>query len=249
MLRTIEKKNLSELIAEWDALAPLRRRQISSGDDISYTRIIVPAVLNLVSSLKPSRVLDAGCGIGVLSAQMSHIANEVIGVDPSGRSIEIARELNAGRASFFQDTIEHFSLHNSNLFDVIVANMVLMDVLDLDEFLSACSRMVSKSGYLIFSLTHPCFWPIYYGYNDEPWFQYQEQQIVEGPFRITADPVGSLISTHIHRPLSAYSEAFKRANFRIVEMQEPIPSADLDKKYLSRWKLPRYLIGCCVQMN
>jgi 2-polyprenyl-3-methyl-5-hydroxy-6-metoxy-1,4-benzoquinol methylase len=246
MIRPVETKSLPEVVAEWDALAPLRYRQISSGEDISYTKVIGPTILNLVSGLKAGRILDAGCGVGILSQQLSEFAKEIVGVDPSGNSIEIAKETNKNEVRFFTDTIERFSLNAGVLFDVIVANMVLMDVLDLSGFLESCSRLVCKRGYLIFSITHPCFWPMYYGYGNKPWFKYNEQQIIEAPFRISADRIGSLPSTHTHRPLSAYITALTCANFVIETIQEPMPPRDLNERYLSRWKLPRYLAARCV---
>jgi 2-polyprenyl-3-methyl-5-hydroxy-6-metoxy-1,4-benzoquinol methylase len=246
MLRPVETKSLSQITAEWDALAPVRYRQIESGADISYNRVIAPALLTQMAPLRLSRVLDAGCGTGALSARLVEIAGEVVGVDPSGRSIEIARSLGLTRASFVHETIEGFSLDHRSSFDVIVANMVLMDVLSLDSFLEGCKRAVVNGGALVFSITHPCFWPEYYGYASADWFRYENETIIESLFRISADRIGSLPSTHIHRPLSTYISAFTRAGFTLRVFSEPTPPADVDAAYRDQWKLPRYIVGLCT---
>lgn len=246
MLHPVNTKTLPQIVAEWDALAPLRHRQIGSGKDISYNRVIVPALLAQLAPLHPSKVLDAGCGTGAFSARLSEIAAEVVGVDPSGRSIEIARSLGLSRASFVQETIERFALKQRSSFDVVVANMVLMDVLSLDSFLEGCKRAVINGGALVFSITHPCFWPEHYGYASAEWFRYEHETIIESPFRISADRVGSLPSTHLHRPLSAYISAFARAGFILRMLEEPTPPDDVDAAYRAQWKLPRYIVGRCT---
>jgi ubiquinone/menaquinone biosynthesis C-methylase UbiE len=244
MLRSVKSKTLSEIVAEWDALAPLRHQQISSGVDISYSQVIAPALMSLVMERKPTVVLDAGCGIGSFTARLEKISKHIVGVDPSEDSLAIARTI-APQVAFVHDTLENFSLCNQNKFDVVVANMVLMDVMSLTSFLEACRRVVIQGGALAFSITHPCFWPEYYGYGSADWFHYEDEIIIESSFRISADRVGSLISTHIHRPLSAYIEAFNRAGFSLKSFKEPMPPDGVDKIYRSSWKSPRYIAGIC----
>src|SRR5437660_1242636 len=93
MLRSVKSKTLSEIVAEWDALARLRHQQISSGVDISYSQVIAPALMSLVMERKPTVVLDAGCGIGSFTARLEKISKHVVGVDPSEDSLAIARTI------------------------------------------------------------------------------------------------------------------------------------------------------------
>jgi SAM-dependent methyltransferase len=244
MFRPFVRKTLPEIIAEWDALAPVRQQQILTGEDISYNHVIGPAVLEIVTSSKPETILDAGCGVGALTCSLLNIANDVVALDPSQRSIDIAR-LVAGGATFFVGTLEEYVNAFDRKFDVIVANMVLMDVLSLDPFVTACRKLMSKSGSLVFSITHPCFWPSYYGYSDESWFDYTQEIAVESPFRISADQEGSLVSTHVHRPLSRYAQCFRSVGMNLEKLLEPTPPAHLDAEYRARWKFPRYLVGMC----
>ncbi|MBX9829803.1 MAG: class I SAM-dependent methyltransferase [Xanthobacteraceae bacterium] len=244
MLRPIEHKDISRIVAEWDALAPVRHRQISSGNDISYNRVIVPAILRLLESVKPRKVLDVGCGIGALTIRIAE-SSDVVGIDPSGRSIAFARTYGSNRLALIQDTAESYAQSADGSFDVVVANMVLMDVLSLGDFLRACRMLTSEAGAFVFSITHPCFWPAYYGYADADWFSYEKETIVEGPFRITGDQHNTLVSTHVHRSLESYISALNRAGFLIKTLEEPAPPADVSPEYKARWKSPRYLVGLC----
>ena len=246
MLRAVDNKTLGEITAEWDALAPLRHKQINSGDDISYNYVIGPALLSLLRTIPKRRILDAGCGIGAFSKRLSEIAPEVIGVDPSKKSIELAIDQNIRNASFVNSTMEAYSLANKQSFDVVVANMVLMDVLSLNDFLTACRRVLFQGGAIAFSITHPCFWPEYYGYASAQWFHYQNEIIIESPFRISADKNCSLTSTHIHRPISNYVDAIVHAGFTFQALKEPTPPDNVDLEYRSQWRNPRYLVGLCI---
>ncbi len=246
MLRRVSTKSLSEIVSEWDALASVRFRQISTGRDLSYNRVITPALLQLITPLSPSSILDVGCGTGIFTSRLSEFAPHIVGVDPSGASIKIARTLNDSRASFVQETIEDFSKNSEDRFDVVVANMVLMNTLSLSEFLKSCRRVLNPNGAFAFSITHPCFWPNHYGYGQEDWFHYEDELVVEAPFRITTDQDSGLMSTHVHRPVSSYFNAFVANGLTIQTLREPIPPKDVDPAYRAQWKYPRYLVGICI---
>ena len=182
MLRRLDTKDLSQITAEWDALAPLRYEQITGGKDITYNRVITPAMMKVLAEADISNTLDAGCGTGIFTARLSELAGVTVGIDPSKKSIEIAQSLRLNRTTFIQATAEDYSNEHRSTFTAVVANMVLMDVLVIDDFLSACRRMLVANGTLAFSITHPCFWPEYYGYSTEDWFDYDREIMIESPF-------------------------------------------------------------------
>jgi SAM-dependent methyltransferase len=245
MFNNSKAKTAAAIVAEWDALAPIRLRQIQSGADITYRHVLIPSILALASKEVPATALDAGCGIGFLTDLLAGQIGEVIGVDPSADSIALAREHYGKRAAFCLGTLESYSQHSIGSTDLVVANMVLMDVIDLDGFVAAAHQVIRPGGALVFSTTHPCFWPSYYGYEKESWYRYDQELIVESPFRITAEPTCPLRSTHVHRPLNAYVEAFRRSFFSIEVLGEPMPSAEVEAHYPEPWKHPRYLVGLC----
>ena len=123
--------------------------------------------------------------------------------------------------------------------------MVLMDVIKLDQFLNAVNNILRPGGSFIFSVTHPCFWPAYYGYSREHWYRYEENILISGPFKITGDSDCSLTSTHVHRPISKYIEGFSKANLSLETLLEPMPDKKTENMYPSPWKVPRYLFGVC----
>lgn len=246
MFQRLNKKSSATISKEWDALASLRLQQIESGADVTYRNIILPNMLRLVNSERPLRILDAGCGVGFFCQVLTESSHIVTGIDPSGKSISLARSFSPNTLEFCVSTLEDYARRSSRTFDVVVANMVLMDVLHLTAFVSCARKMLHANGRFIFSITHPFFWPQYYGYAKENWFSYGKEIIIESPFRITAQQTCLLNSTHIHRPLQAYFHAFAQAGFLVKELLEPMPPPQVAAKYPAPWAGPRYLFGVCV---
>jgi 2-polyprenyl-3-methyl-5-hydroxy-6-metoxy-1,4-benzoquinol methylase len=245
MFRKVEKKSLAAIAAEWDALAPIRYDQIASGQDLTFTHVLAPAILDLASNERANTVIDAGCGVGVLAGLLAAQGSKVIGVDPSPNSISIAQTHFGQSADFFLGTLETYTASCCEEADLVVANMVLMDVLDLNSFIVSAYRTLRPGGAFVFSTTHPWFWPVYYGYADEPWFKYDQETVFESPFRISARPDLGLYSTQVHRPLENYVKAIIGAQFAIEALFEPMPTADVDATYPKPWQFPRYLLGIC----
>ncbi len=245
MFRKLDAKSQSVIALEWDALAHVRFRQISSGADLTFKYVLAPNILRLASGQKAKKIIDAGCGVGILTSLLAEKGDTVIGVDPSAESIAIARTNFGKTTEFFESTLESYAQHHEADADLIISNMVLMNVLNLSGFVAAVHRVLRPGGAFIFSITHPCFWPLYYGYAQEPWYRYDQEIIIESPFRITAQPDCTLTSTHLHRPLETYVHAFVGAQLLIEALYEPMPPVEVSALYPTPWVFPRYLFGLC----
>lgn len=113
------------------------------------TQLCLLALGNAIEA--DDRVLDAGCGTGILSLAAARLgANPCIGVDLNDDIVTVARdnaEANglASRVTF----IEHGLDQLSSSFDVVVANIVIGDLMPLLPSLVARSeRHVIVSGFL-----------------------------------------------------------------------------------------------------
>jgi SAM-dependent methyltransferase len=222
-------------------LAPLRQRQIDSLIDRNYIDVIKPTALKLIRDSNPLSVLDIGCGIGDIAKALSVEHGQVVAIDPSETSIQIAKSRSPSNVEFIVSSIEDYRSHQ--VFDAVLANMVLMDVIDLNSFLAVARKVVSNNGVFVFSITHPCFWPEYYGYSDAEWFSYSRELIIEAPFRISDDLGSQLISTHVHRPLETYVRQLNNHGFRVQSFLEPLPSNLVKSKKMHN--TPHVLFATC----
>lgn len=235
----------STLIKQWNAIAYARNNQLRSGCDISFEHILVPSIFQLSSDCDWSLVLDAGCGTGVLSERLAQTADLVVGVDMSSESIAIAKKniLEKNNLHYMESTIEKFSLNSSySKFSLVIANMLLQDTPDLAATIKAIGELTKKSGHLVLTITHPCFWPKYWDYDKEPWFSYEKEIAIEAPFSISNSNDFIGLTTHFHRPLSQYIAAIIDCGFELVSLIEPMPSIEVQSKYPSPWEFPRFLV-------
>lgn len=243
MVRKLDGFTIGDATKIWDTLAEKRFDQITSGRDLTFSNVLAPALVNQINFFDDMNILDAGCGTGVLSKYLFMKDAKIVGIDPSTVSIEIARSNFSEFASFYPTSIESFSKSSKVKFDVIVANMVLMDAPNLNTFLTAARKLSHERTVFSWTATHPFFWPKYSGYEAEPWFNYRKEIFVEDVFRISKSKHPRLSSVHVHRPLEMISKAFVASGWTAPSFAEPWPDKKIQKLYPQPWKFPRYILG------
>jgi 2-polyprenyl-6-hydroxyphenyl methylase/3-demethylubiquinone-9 3-methyltransferase len=100
------------------------------------------------------RVLDIGCGGGLLSEPMARMGAEVLGADASRTNIEVASihaEQSGVDVSYEAVTSEDLAARGER-FDIVLNMEVVEHVSDVDLFLTSCAEMV-KPGGLMFVAT------------------------------------------------------------------------------------------------
>ncbi|MGH6683723.1 MAG: bifunctional 2-polyprenyl-6-hydroxyphenol methylase/3-demethylubiquinol 3-O-methyltransferase UbiG [Pseudolabrys sp.] len=101
--------------------------------------------------LKDLRVLDIGCGGGILSEPLARLGARMVGADPSQENIDAAAA-HAGQSGVTVDyratTAEDLAAENER-FDVVLAMEVVEHVADVKSFVATCSSMVKPGGLMI----------------------------------------------------------------------------------------------------
>jgi SAM-dependent methyltransferase len=243
-MRQLSSKTPLELAREWDQLAAERHRQISSGDDISFEHVLVPTALDLLKPANTAFVVDIGSGTGDFTARLAQFAREIVGIEPSHLSVALARKVcrNFSNVSFFKGRLEDASetLSVKKQFTAAVASMTLMTTLDLQGFAHSLAKLLLPGAKFVATITHPCFWPRYWGYEERTWFDYRKEIIIEAPFKISRLQT-NILTTHVHRPLDQYVNVFGNAGFKLEALAEPMPGPVVAKLYPSPWRFPRFM--------
>lgn len=90
--------------------------------------------------LKGIKILDVGCGGGLLSEPLARIGADVTGIDASSELITVAKEHAAldssldGKLNYIETTIEDFVLDNKEAFNAIVGSEIIEHVNDKELF-------------------------------------------------------------------------------------------------------------------
>ncbi|MCY6383680.1 bifunctional 2-polyprenyl-6-hydroxyphenol methylase/3-demethylubiquinol 3-O-methyltransferase UbiG [Hoeflea prorocentri] len=105
------------------------------------------------------RVLDIGCGGGLLSEPMARMGAEVLGADASETNIEIAKihATQSGVAVDYRAVPAEDLAANGETFDIVLNMEVVEHVADVDLFLSACAGMVRPGGLMFVATINRTF--------------------------------------------------------------------------------------------
>jgi len=101
--------------------------------------------------LKGLRVLDIGCGGGILSEPLARLGADVVGADPGAANIEAARlhASNSGLAVDYRATTAEALAEAGERFDVVLAMEVVEHVADVNLFVKLTGAMVKPGGLMI----------------------------------------------------------------------------------------------------
>lgn len=119
--------------------------------DINPLRI---GYINTRSRLKGKRVLDVGCGGGILSEAMAAAGAEVTGIDMGLAPLSAARQhlLESGlQVDYQRSTAEGFAEEHAERFDVITCLEMLEHVPDPYSVIKACRKLVKPNGHVFFA--------------------------------------------------------------------------------------------------
>ena len=106
-------------------------------------------------SLAGKRVLDIGCGGGILSDSMARKGADVTGIDLSTKALKVAQlhALEAGtqNVSYREISAEALAQEQPAGFDVVTCMEMLEHVPDPSSVVRACSALVKPGGWVFFS--------------------------------------------------------------------------------------------------
>jgi len=111
-------------------------------------------LVNETVSLADKKVLDVGCGGGILSEAMAQKGADVTGIDMGKELIDIAElhSLDAGVAvNYKQMPVEELAEEQQANFDCITCMEMLEHVPDPLSVIKACASLVKEDGYVFFS--------------------------------------------------------------------------------------------------
>ncbi|RVU75541.1 bifunctional 2-polyprenyl-6-hydroxyphenol methylase/3-demethylubiquinol 3-O-methyltransferase UbiG [Pantoea dispersa] len=100
------------------------------------------------------KVLDVGCGGGILAESMAREGAEVTGLDMGAEPLEIARlhALESGvSVNYVQQTVEAHAASHAGQYDVVTCMEMLEHVPDPRSVVLACAQLVKPGGEVFFS--------------------------------------------------------------------------------------------------
>ena len=111
--------------------------------------------INSHARLASKRVLDIGCGGGILSDSMARSGATVLGIDLASKPLKVAQlhALEAGteNVDYREVAAEALAAEAPESFDVVTCMEMLEHVPDPSAIVAACSALVKPGGWVFFS--------------------------------------------------------------------------------------------------
>ena len=144
---------------EVEKFASLAARWWDKDSEFKPLHDINPLRLNYVKeqcggSIKGKRILDVGCGGGILCESLALEGAEVVGIDLAEAGLEVARLhlLESGLDVNYQKiTAEEFAKSNAEAFDIVTCMEMLEHVPEPSSIIKSCSKLVKPQGKVFFS--------------------------------------------------------------------------------------------------
>ena len=111
--------------------------------------------INGLSALQGKRVLDIGCGGGILADAMARKGADVLGIDLATKSLKVAQlhalEAQTPNVSYREIAAEDLATEQAASFDIVTCMEMLEHVPDPKSIVAACSTLVKPGGWVFFS--------------------------------------------------------------------------------------------------
>jgi len=228
--------------SRWDDFASIRRVQIESGKDLTFSEVFIPYYKDLVTTICPTSLLEVGCGTGHLSAMLSEHVNKVVAIEPSEGMHAMAEQVVNGKGvQLLCLRVEEYE--SANPFDLILSHMVLQLVDDLESFVMSVTQLMQKASRFVFAIPHPCFYNEYKIFFSTSEYSYMKEVAKNVSFVVTKDPDTKISGVpYCHRPLSRYFSVLKKCGLHVVDFEETFPKPEIQSLYGMAWEFPRYCV-------
>ena len=155
-MNSINKKEIEKFsrIAEewWNPNGKFKPLHNFNPIRIKYIKDNILKDFNIKTLSKPFKnikILDIGCGGGLLSEPMSRLGASVVGIDASEKNIEVARfHAKKSKLKINYKVASPEKLETQVKFDVILNMEIIEHVDDIDFFIKESSKLLKKNGVM-----------------------------------------------------------------------------------------------------
>ena len=158
MSSSVQQKEIENFAKDsahwWDESGPFKPLHKLNPARMRYIKAQICAHFerdyNDLKALKKLKVLDVGCGGGLVCEPLSRLGANVSGLDADAQAIAVAQEHakdNGLKITYQNEAVEN----HKGTYDVVTALEILEHVADVESFIRSCADRLKPGGLIIFS--------------------------------------------------------------------------------------------------
>ncbi|HEX8923247.1 MAG TPA: class I SAM-dependent methyltransferase [Patescibacteria group bacterium] len=224
-----------------------------------HQKIILPNVIRLLGLKEGEKLLDIGCGQGILARSIPENI-EYTGIDLAPNLIEEAKRMDKDRNHIFKVADATKELNYMEVFDKAAVILAVQNMEKPFGMIKNAYKALKKGGRLVMVINHPAFripknsdW----GVDREKRIQFRKLWAYMNPIKIPIESnpfhgEKSETTWSFHYPLSAYTEMIHDNGFLIENIEEWISdkkseggAAAMEDK--ARKEIPLFMAISCIK--
>ncbi len=203
-----------QIIRSWNANAGPWARAVRTGSIASRKLVTDRAIVDAVSSVRPARVFDIGCGEGWLARALADRGMKVFGIDVVPELVAEAARLGRGEFSVRSFSELAGGEYRCGPFDAAVCNFSLLGEESVESLLGALTGCLGEGGFLVIQTLHPVAacgeHPYRDGWRAGSWLGFGAEFTDPAPWYF--------------RTLESWFALLRRSGFDVLECREPTAS-------------------------
>lgn len=225
----MQKRKKEKVIkkTDWEHVSDWYMKYLQEDTDSYHAKVIIPNLLRLLGKVESTKILDLGCGNGIIGHILADQKANVFGVDGSKTLIEAAKHGAQKNENYFVQDVRLGLPKECQQIDRCISVLSIQNMDSLHSVFENVSKALKKDGVFHIVTLHPAFripqlsdWVF-----DEK--RKEQGRVVftymsESKISIAQNPSkkDSPQSTTFHRPLQVYSKTLQNNGFVIRRVEE-----------------------------
>ena len=212
----------------WDAVADWYAGWAGKDGSRHHRELAIPLAMDLLALTGGERLIDLGCGHGVMAPTVRDAGAHLTGVDLSPRLVSTARRNHGRDADFRVGDVTRLAgapWLKRESFDAALFLLSIQDIDPLADAIASAAWLLKPGGRLVLVMLHPCFrvprqsgW----GWDEQRRLTFRRLDSYLSPLAVPMQdyPGGGGSTRSYHRPLGAYVAALAEAGFAVANIKE-----------------------------
>jgi ubiquinone/menaquinone biosynthesis C-methylase UbiE len=211
----------------WQKVSPWYQKIVGDQGHYYHQHVVIPGVIRLLHLNKQSKLVDLGCGQGILARKIPQILS-YLGLDASKSLIEFAQNQNKKPEHIFkvQDLTKPINKAEETFTHAAIV-LALQNMKDAAIALKNAASLLETNGKLVIVLNHPAFRiPRQSGWSIDEKTKQQQRWVsryrspLEIPIAMHPGEQPSTITWSFHHSLHDYFQMLVAAGFVVTNLEE-----------------------------